>query len=157
MSRRLMIWMGAALGVALWITVKMVIPVASAQQAQPVSTSDANTPLIKAETRLVLVDTIVTDKKGNYISDLVQKDFKVWEDDKEQADYQFLRGSGARAGQQRSEALPGAVLRQLYHGHDRPGSRPGRGGEIHCCQCRSEPIDGDCGLHRRGPYRAELH
>jgi len=40
--------------------------------------------VIKAETRLVLVDTVVTDKKGNYITDLAQKDFKVWEDGKEQ-------------------------------------------------------------------------
>ncbi len=39
---------------------------------------------LKAEARLVLVDTIVTDKKGNYIHDLAQKDFKVWEDNKEQ-------------------------------------------------------------------------
>src|SRR5258708_7166384 len=41
-------------------------------------------PVIKTETRLVLVDTVVTDKKGNYIRDLTQKDFKVWEDNKEQ-------------------------------------------------------------------------
>ncbi|MFY9908983.1 MAG: VWA domain-containing protein [Candidatus Sulfotelmatobacter sp.] len=38
-----------------------------------------------AESRLVLVDSIVTDKKGNYVRDLEQKDFKVWEDGKEQA------------------------------------------------------------------------
>ncbi len=49
----------------------------SAQTAQAAIT-------IKAETRLVLVDTVVTDKHGNYIRDLTQKDFKVWEDDKEQ-------------------------------------------------------------------------
>ena len=42
------------------------------------------TPLIKAEARLVLVDTIVTDKKGNYLDDLKQQDFKVYEDGKEQ-------------------------------------------------------------------------
>lgn len=98
MSRRLMIWMGAALGVVLWIAVKMGIPAASAQQAQPVSVSDANTPLIKAETRLVLVDTIVTDKKGNYISDLAQKDFKVWEDDKEQPITSFSVEAGQGSG-----------------------------------------------------------
>src|SRR5882762_4888993 len=98
MSRRLMMWMGAALGVVLWIAVKMVIPVASAQQAQPVSVSDANPPLIKAETRLVLVDTIVTDKKGNYISDLAQKDFKVWEDDKEQLITSFSAEAGQGSG-----------------------------------------------------------
>jgi VWFA-related protein len=57
---------------------------ASAQQpAAPAPTSDTGT--IHAETRLVLVDTVVTDKKGNYIRDLTLKDFKVWEDNKEQA------------------------------------------------------------------------
>jgi len=54
----------------------------SSALAQDASTDQ--TPIIKAETRLVLVDTVVTDKKGNYISDLTAKDFKVWEDDKEQ-------------------------------------------------------------------------
>ena len=102
MSRRLMMWMGAALGVALWIAVKMVIPVASAQQAQPVSVPDANPPLIKAETRLVLVDTIVTDKKGNYISDLAQKDFKVWEDDKEQLITSFSAEAGQGSSKRRT-------------------------------------------------------
>ena len=43
------------------------------------------TPVIRSESRLVLVDSVVTDKKGNYIRDLGQKDFKVWEDGKEQA------------------------------------------------------------------------
>ena len=40
--------------------------------------------VIRTETRLVLVDTVVTDKKGEYIRDLTQKEFKVWEDNKEQ-------------------------------------------------------------------------
>ena len=40
--------------------------------------------VIKTETREVLVDTIVTDKHGNYVKDLTAKDFRVWEDDKEQ-------------------------------------------------------------------------
>ena len=30
------------------------------------------------------VDVVVQDKKGNYVHDLEQKDFKVWEDNKEQ-------------------------------------------------------------------------
>jgi VWFA-related protein len=54
-----------------------------AQQAAQASTDAVGT--IKSETRLVLVDTVVTDKKGNYIRDLTAKDFKVWEDNKEQA------------------------------------------------------------------------
>src|SRR5579859_4600775 len=40
--------------------------------------------VIHTETKLVLVDAVVTDKKGNYIHDLTAKDFKVWEDGKEQ-------------------------------------------------------------------------
>ena len=55
-------------------------PVAYAQQ----STAADSPAVIRAETRLVLVDTVVTDKKGNYVRDLAQKDFRVWEDGKEQ-------------------------------------------------------------------------
>jgi VWFA-related protein len=40
--------------------------------------------VIQTETRVVLVDTIVTGKKGEYIRDLNAKDFRVWEDNKEQ-------------------------------------------------------------------------
>src|SRR5215469_10070417 len=61
---------------------------APSAQAQPANQgsgqSPAQTPVFKAETKLVLVDSIVTDKKGNYIHDLAQKDFRVWEDNKEQ-------------------------------------------------------------------------
>ena len=65
-----------------------VTPAVHAQQATTQSADAANaqgsTPVIKAETRLVLVDTVVTDKHGNYIRDLTQKDFKIFEDNKEQ-------------------------------------------------------------------------
>src|SRR5258708_14394365 len=40
--------------------------------------------VIKKESKLVLVDSVVTDKKGNYIRDLTQHDFKVFEDNKQQ-------------------------------------------------------------------------
>lgn len=49
--------------------------------------------VIKTETRLVLVNTVVTDKKGNYIHDLTTKDFRVWEDDKEQVIKTFSFGA----------------------------------------------------------------
>ena len=45
----------------------------------------AQQTVIRTETRQVLVDAVVTDKKGNYVSDLAGNDFRVWEDDKEQA------------------------------------------------------------------------
>lgn len=78
---------------ALFITVWFGSRAASAQQA---SEQPANaTTTIKAETRLVLVDVIVTDKKGEYIHDLEQKDFKVWEDDQEQKVKTFSFEQGA--------------------------------------------------------------
>ena len=54
------------------------------QAQQPAAPGGNSAPTIRAETRLVLVDSIVTDKKGNYVRDLTAKDFRVWEDNKEQ-------------------------------------------------------------------------
>ena len=59
------------------------------QAQQPPADPNAPAPadgglLIRTETNLVLVDSVVTDKKGAYVSDLKQKDFKVFEDGKEQ-------------------------------------------------------------------------
>src|ERR1700727_1282632 len=71
--------------------------------AQTPSGSTSDTTVIRAETRLVLVDTVVTDKKGNYIRDLTQKDFRVWEDNKEQTVKTFSAETDASApsGEQR--------------------------------------------------------
>jgi VWFA-related protein len=60
-------------------------------QQQPIATS----PVIRTESRVVLVDAVVTDKKGNYVHDLSQKDFKVYEDNKEQAVTSFSFGNNA--------------------------------------------------------------
>ncbi len=49
--------------------------------------------MIKKESKLVLVDSVVTDKKGNYVRDLTQKDFKVFEDNKEQQVSTFSTGA----------------------------------------------------------------
>jgi VWFA-related protein len=54
----------------------------AAQQTAPLPADPNN--VLKVETNVVLVDAVVTDKKGNYVRDLKQKDFKVWEDNKEQ-------------------------------------------------------------------------
>ena len=48
---------------------------------EPAVNSDS---VFSSDSRLVLIDSIVTDKKGAYIGDLTQKDFKVREDGKEQ-------------------------------------------------------------------------
>ena len=63
--------------------------------AQDASAPPQTAPVIKKESRLVLVDAVVTDKKGNYVHDLSQGDFKVYEDNKEQAVTSFSTGSGA--------------------------------------------------------------
>src|SRR5205809_7191275 len=61
---------------------------------QPVATVPG---VIKSETNLVLVDAVATDKKGNYIRDLEAKDFKVYEDNKEQTISSFSKGSEGAA------------------------------------------------------------
>jgi VWFA-related protein len=48
---------------------------------------------IKTESRLVLVDAVVTDKKGNYVHDLTRDDFNVFEDDKKQSVASFSFGA----------------------------------------------------------------
>jgi VWFA-related protein len=56
-----------------------------AQQAPPPDQAPVDGGLlIQTETRQVLVDAVVTDKKGNYVSDLKAKDFHVQEDGKDQ-------------------------------------------------------------------------
>jgi len=40
--------------------------------------------VIRAEKKLVLVDVVVTDKKGDYVRGLTAKDFRLWEDKNEQ-------------------------------------------------------------------------
>ncbi len=51
--------------------------------------------VIKAEANLVLVDAVVTDKKGNYITDLEAKDFHVFDDNSEQTITSFSHASQA--------------------------------------------------------------
>ena len=55
----------------------------AAAWAQPASPAAPPT-VIRTETKLVLVDVVVTGKKGVYVEGLELKDFKVWEDNKEQ-------------------------------------------------------------------------
>ncbi len=69
-------------------------PPPPAAQAAPAEPSGV---VIKKETKIVLVDAVVTDKKGNYVRDLKQNEFKVYEDNKAQTISSFSSG-GARRG-----------------------------------------------------------
>src|SRR5258708_39413326 len=63
-------------------------PTAATAEQQPVV-------VIKKESKLVLVDPVVTDRKGNYIRDLTQSDFKLSEENQEQAVSTFSTGADA--------------------------------------------------------------
>ncbi|MFY9729834.1 MAG: VWA domain-containing protein [Candidatus Acidiferrales bacterium] len=64
-------------------------PAAAESASQP----QQNGPVVRSETRLVRVDVIVTDKKGNYIHDLTANDFKVYDDNKQQEVANFSFGA----------------------------------------------------------------
>src|SRR5258708_2066205 len=105
-------------GWSAWNAVSAPLPAhaqqASAQTQQPVPVTGqapmATGPAIKSETRLVLVDVVVTDKKGNYIRDLELKDFKVWEDNKQQTVSTFSSGAEANPSAPNSSARRYLVL-----------------------------------------------
>src|SRR3984957_13824140 len=73
----------------------------AAQQTTPLPADPNN--VLKVETNVVLVDAVVTDKKGNYIHDLEAKDFKVWEDNKEQTikSFSFEAGTASPSNPQK--------------------------------------------------------
>ncbi|HUE20461.1 MAG TPA: VWA domain-containing protein, partial [Bryobacteraceae bacterium] len=68
----------------LLVTAAVIAAGAAARAQDANAQASGGLPVIKSETRLVLVDAVVTDKKGQYVQDLEQKDFKVLEDNKEQ-------------------------------------------------------------------------
>jgi len=70
----------------------------------PASQAPTAPGVIKAEANLVLVDVVAMDKKGNYITDLDQSEFKVYEDNQEQTISSYSKPSdpaSAPSGSQR--------------------------------------------------------
>lgn len=68
------------------------------QTSQPAAQDQApGAPVLKAESRVVRVDVVVMDKKGNYVEDLKAGDFKVYDDNKEQKVDNFAFGSDPAA------------------------------------------------------------
>jgi VWFA-related protein len=61
--------------------------------------------VIQTETRVVLVDAIVTGKNGAYVRDLTAKDFRVWQDNKEQTIKSLSLESASTASQPRPMVL----------------------------------------------------
>jgi len=61
--------------------------------AVPPEQAPAGAPVLHTESREVRVDVVVTDKKGNYIHDLTAKDFKIFDNNKEEPIVNFSFGS----------------------------------------------------------------
>lgn len=72
---------------------KKVLALAAASAAFSPAQKDTT---IRTESRLVVVDAVVMDRKGAYVGDLAQKDFKIWEDGKEQIITTFSREAGSQ-------------------------------------------------------------
>jgi VWFA-related protein len=70
-------------------------PAQAPANAAPATPAPPQSPVIRAESKLVIVDAVVTDKKGAYVHDLKQGDFKVYEDNKEQQVSAFSSGLDA--------------------------------------------------------------
>ena len=92
-GRRWTVWIGVLCLVGCWMSERLLFP--------PVARAQDAAATIKVETRLVLVDTVVTDKKGNHLRDLTAKDFRVWEDKKEQtvSSFSFESDNGSSGNQ----------------------------------------------------------
>lgn len=66
-------------------------------QAQPGGGAQGAVATIRRESNLVLVDTVVTDKKDNYVGNLEAKDFHVFDNGDEQKIVSFSHGAGVAA------------------------------------------------------------
>jgi VWFA-related protein len=62
-------------------------------------------PVFQSETKVVLVDAVVTGKKGEYIRDLTAKNFRIWEDNREQTIQSFSVETDSSAAEMRRLVL----------------------------------------------------
>jgi VWFA-related protein len=108
-------------------------------QGQQAGAPAGSQNVIRTETRLVLVDTVVTDKKDAYIHDLVLKDFRVWEDNKEQTikSFSFEADPASPSGSQK---------RYLVLFFDNSTMNPGD--QIRARQAAAKFIDNNAGPNR---------
>ena len=113
-----------------------------------------STVVIKTETRLVLVDAVVTDKKGNSVANLAQKDFHVWEDNKEQTVKSFSYEEMAPANSQKRYLI--LFFDNSTMAPDEQVRARGRG-DVHNGERRPESGDGDRRFRRDAPDYPDLH
>ncbi len=102
MRSLLISFLGVALAVSTPITAQQPTP------ASPQSPAEAPTTVIRTTTRMVVLDVVATDKRGNPVTDLKATDFTVLEKDKEQTIKSFSLEQPASAPGQPS-ASPSAI------------------------------------------------
>src|ERR1017187_6519415 len=107
---------------------------ARAQEPQPQGTPTG----IRTETKLVLVDVVVMGKKNAYVEDLELKNFKVWEDNKEQQLKTFSFGADPNA--------PGGQQRYIVLFFD--NSTMGMGEQVQARQAAARFIESNAGPDR---------
>lgn len=79
---------------AVFLTAILGLTILKAEEQVP-KPPDSGVTATRSETRLMLVDTVVTDKKGDYVRDLSPTEFHIWEDNKEQIIKSVSRESAA--------------------------------------------------------------
>ncbi len=98
--------------------------------------------VIKSETKLVVVDVVVTDKKGAYVHDLTAKDFRLWDDNKEQTIQSFALESAGSGNAAAAPQVDYMVVAFDYAGMD-------AGDQIRARQAAARFIDANAGPGRR--------
>jgi VWFA-related protein len=85
----------------------------AAKEKKPPAQQEAVAPgVIQAESNLVLVNVIVTDKQGHYLRDIKREEFHVFEDGKEQPITSFSHEAGNQPG---TAGEPGAITPVAAH------------------------------------------
>jgi VWFA-related protein len=87
----------------------------------PASQGEGSVPIFRATSRLVLVDVVVTDKKGEFIPELKPADFTVLEDGKSQRISAFSAHSSLKAVPEHKIQLP---PNQYTNFSSQPADRP---------------------------------
>ena len=135
------------------------VRIAAAQQEEKNPSPQAETSaagVIKSESNVVLVDVIVTDKKGRYLHDMKQAEFHVFEDGAEQPITSFSR---------EADIQPGAPERQRYmvlffenEGLGSAGQMGERDAAVKFLEATASPqgAQGLASLQLRGPMMAVL-
>jgi VWFA-related protein len=90
-------WLAGARAVASCLFLSQLAGQTRSTQAPSTDESQQPGPAVKVESRLTLVDAVVTDKKGNYVHDLTQNDFRLYEDNREQKVTSFSFGADTPA------------------------------------------------------------